>query len=233
MTPEAASRQLFAQAEDNGVTGYVAATGESHLCPDTEADLLYLPGAAGAAAPLTVPLRFGDRIVGTFNVESPHAGAFGEEDLQFAEIFSHAVAAALHTLDLLNAEKSSGANQSIEAVNREVALPVDDILADATCLLDRYVGHTPEVAERIRKILGNARLIKESILKVGEEVAPRPLPSGFRESSSPALKGVRVLVADNDDRVRRSAHALIGRWGESWRRARRPRGPDHGPAGLL
>src|SRR5262249_46519203 len=27
------------------------------------------------------------------------------------------------------------------------------------------------------------------------------------------LKGLRVLVADNDERVRRSAHSLLGRWG--------------------
>jgi CheY-like chemotaxis protein/GAF domain-containing protein len=213
MTPEAASRPLFASAENNGVTGFAAATGKSHLCRDTHADPLYLPGAPGAHSSLTVPLRFGDKIVGTFNVESPRLDAFGEEDLQFAEIFSHAVAAALHTLELLRAEKSSGANQSIEAVNREVALPVDDILADAASLLERYVGHAPEVSEKIRKILQNARLIKQSIVKVGEEVAPRPLPSGFREPPPPALKGIRVLVADNDDRVRRSAHALIGRWG--------------------
>jgi CheY-like chemotaxis protein len=213
MTPEAACRQLIACPENNGVTGFVAATGKSYLCPDTHADALYLPGAPGAHSSVTVPLRFGDRIVGTFNVESPKLDAFGEEDLQFAEIFSHAVAAALHTLDLLSAEKSSGANQSIEAVNREVALPVDDILADATSLLERYVGHAPEVSEKIRKILQNARLIKQSILKVGEEVVSRPLPSSIREPPTPVLKGVRVLVADNDDRVRRSAHALIGRWG--------------------
>ena len=29
----------------------------------------------------------------------------------------------------------------------------------------------------------------------------------------PRLKGLRVLVADNDERVRRSAHALLGRFG--------------------
>jgi CheY-like chemotaxis protein len=213
MIPEASSRELYALPENNGVTGFVAATGRSYFCPDTQADPLYITGAPGAHSSLTVPLRFGDRIVGTFNVESPRPGAFGPEDLQFAEIFSQSVAAALHTLDLLSAEKTSGASQSIEAVNREVALPVDDILADATTLLERYIGHAPEVAERIRKILGNARLIKQSILNVGEEIGPRPLPSGFREPPPPALKGVRVLVADNDDRVRRSAHALIGRWG--------------------
>jgi CheY-like chemotaxis protein len=213
MTPEAASRVLFALPEGNGVTGFVAATGTSHLAPDTLADPLYLTGASGARSSLTVPLRFADRVVGTFNVESPKPGAFGEEDLQFAEIFSRAVAAALHTLDLLCAEKTSAASQSIDAVNREIVLPVDNILADAGNLLERYLGHDPEVAQRIRDILANARLIKQSVVRVGEDLAPQPLPSTIRLPPPPALRGVRVLVVDNDDAVRRSAHQFIGRWG--------------------
>jgi CheY-like chemotaxis protein len=212
LTTEAAGRELFARPEGNGVTGFVAATGNSYLCPDTRSDPLYLQGASGARSSLTVPLRYGEQVVGTFNVESPTPDAFTAEDLQFAEIFSHAVAAALQTLDLLLAEKSSGASQSIEAVTREVALPVDDILADATTLLERYVGHSPEMAERIRMILANARRIKESIVKVGEDLGPKSSKSAVREPP-PGLKGVRVLVADNDDRVRRHAHQLIGRWG--------------------
>lgn len=213
LTREAAGRELYARPEGNGVTGYVAATGESYLCVDTLSDPLYLQGASGARSSLTVPLRFGDQIIGTFNVESPKPGAFGEEDLQFADIFGHAVAAALHTLELLSAEKTVGASQSIEEVNREVALPVDDIVADATILLERYVGHAPEVGERIRKILANARQIKQSIVKVGEDFAPRTSGSVLREPTAPPLRGLRVLVADNDDRVRRHAHQLIGRWG--------------------
>jgi CheY-like chemotaxis protein len=107
----------------------------------------------------------------------------------------------------------TGASDSIDAVHREVALPVDDVLADAAWLLERYVGHAPDVAQRLRFILHNARLIKQRIMKVGEEIGPRPLPSAIREPPPPDLKGIRVLVADNDDSVRRSAHALIGRWG--------------------
>jgi CheY-like chemotaxis protein/GAF domain-containing protein len=213
LTSEAAGRELFARPEGNGVTGFVAATGQSYLCPDTLTDPLYLQGASGARSSLTVPLRYADQIVGTFNVESPRPGAFTGEDLQFAEIFSHAVAAALHTLELLSAEKTSGASQSIDAVSREVALPVDDILADATHLLERYVGHEPEVAARIRQVLANARLIKQSIVKVGEDLGPAPASSAVREPQPAMLKGLRVLVADNDDRVRRQAHQLIGRWG--------------------
>jgi len=212
MTPQAANRVLLASCEGQGVTGYVAATGKSYLCPDTAADPLYLPGAPGARSSLTVPLIFQDKVIGTFNVESPKPNAFGEADLQFVEIFSHEIAAALHTLELLQVEKSTTASQSIEAINREVALPVDEILAAATSILERYIGHDPEMADKIRRIIVGARSMKQCIQKVGEDIAPSR-PASVKEPPPPALKGLRILVADNDDRVRRSAHGLLGRWG--------------------
>ncbi len=48
MTPAAANRELYARKENNGVTGFVAATGQSYLCPDATHDPLYLEGVAGA-----------------------------------------------------------------------------------------------------------------------------------------------------------------------------------------
>ncbi len=213
MTPLASNRMLLASSEGQGVTGYVAATGKSYLCPDTAADPLYLPGSAGAHSSLTVPLIFQDKVIGTFNVESPKPNAFGEADLQFAEIFSHEIAAALHTLELLQVEKHTTASQSVEAISREVALPVDDILAAATSILERYIGHDPEMADKIRRIIVGARSMKQSIQKVGEDMAPTRPAAGFKEPAPSALRGLRVLVADNDDRVRRSAHGLLGRWG--------------------
>lgn len=56
MIEEAAHRKLFVSEQGNGVTGYVAATGKSYLCPDTSRDPRYLPGAANARSSLTVPL---------------------------------------------------------------------------------------------------------------------------------------------------------------------------------
>jgi CheY-like chemotaxis protein/PAS domain-containing protein len=213
MTPLAANRVLLASCEGQGVTGHVAATGKSYLCRDTAEDPLYLPGAPGARSSLTVPLIFQDKVIGTFNVESPRPNAFGEADLQFVEIFSHEIAAALHTLELLQVEKSTTASQSIEAINREVALPVDDILAAATSILERYIGHDAEMADKIRRIIVGARSMKQCIQKIGEDMAPT-LPGGaIKEPAPPELKGLRILVADNDDRVRRSAHGLLGRWG--------------------
>jgi CheY-like chemotaxis protein len=213
MTPEAAGRVLYAEPKGNGVTGFVAATGKSYLCNDAANDPLYIEGAAGARSSLTIPLLFEDRVIGTFNVESPKLNGFGEEDLQFAEIFARDIAAALHTLELLTAEKHSTAARSVEAVSREVALPVDDILIAATALLDRYIGHEPEMAAKLRQILTGARAIKQSIQKVGEDLVPASAPARSEDGTRPKLKNKRVLVADNDERVRRSAHGLLGRWG--------------------
>src|SRR5262249_54803411 len=52
MTPEAAKRVLYPLPTKNGVTGLVAATAQSYLCPDTKADPHYIEGAAGARSSL-------------------------------------------------------------------------------------------------------------------------------------------------------------------------------------
>ncbi|HEX3659017.1 MAG TPA: response regulator [Pirellulales bacterium] len=214
ISPEAACRPLFAQPQNNGVTGFVAATGKSYLCEDTTEDPLYLEGAKGAKSSLTVPLVLHDEVIGTFNVESPEPRAFTESDLQFLEIFSRDVAAAVNTLELLQAEKATTAAESVEAIHSAVALPVDDILNDAVNIMERYIGHEPEVTERLQHILRNARDIKQVIQKVGQKMAPSQAhPQGLQVSDRPLLRGLQVLVADADESVRSAAHALLERYG--------------------
>jgi CheY-like chemotaxis protein/PAS domain-containing protein len=214
MIPEAATRELYARPQGNGVTGFVAATGKSYLCEDTTNDPLYLVGAANARSSLTVPLILHDQILGTFNVESTRPGAFNENDLQFLELFSREVAVALNTLELLVAEKMTTATESTEMILREVANPVDEVLNDTAWILERYIGHDPNVAQRLQRVLKHTRDIRTLIHKVGESIAPKvahsPLPP---RPQRPKLRGKRVLVADNDEEVRRAAHEFLGRFG--------------------
>jgi CheY-like chemotaxis protein len=213
MMPEAAQRVLRAEPTGNGVTGFVAATGKSYLCEDTSEDPLYLAGAAGARSSLTVPVMLHDRVTGTLNVESPEPRAFTESDLQFLEIFARDVAIALNTLELLAAEKATTAAASVEAIHSAVALPVDDILNDAVNVMERYIGHQPDVVERLQQILRNARDIKQVIQKVGQSMAPTEAqPPSARVELRPALVGRRVLVIDADESVRSAAHALLERY---------------------
>jgi len=214
MEPDAKGRELKAKAADNGVTGFVAATGRSYLCEDIEADPLYLRGAPDARSSLTVPLILHDECLGTFNVESPRPRAFTNNDLQFLELFSREVAMALNTLDLLEAEKGATASESASQILREVAPSVDQILNDSYWVLERYIGHDQQVTERLQNILQHTRNIREQIQEMGESVASTlkrvPAP-GWQER--PLLKGKRLLVVDSDAEVRSAAHAFLGRYG--------------------
>jgi DNA-binding response OmpR family regulator/GAF domain-containing protein len=211
MTPLAANRELFASKEDNGVTGFVAATGQSYLCPDTTNDPLYLEGAAGARSSLTVPLLYHGTVIGTLNVENAQPGAFDERDRQFLEIYGRSVASSLNTLELLQAEKLSTATASVEAISRELALPLDDILSDATTVLDRYAGHDDDIINRLRHLLYRAREIRSLIQKVGSTIVPEPRRSPAQPP--PRLGQARLLVVDAEESVRRAAHSLLGRQG--------------------
>ncbi len=214
MTDDAVDRALFASPQNNGVTGFVAATGKSYLCEDTNEDPLYLKGSDGARSSLTVPLIQHDEVIGTFNVESPSRGAFSESDLQFLEIFSRDVARALTTLELLVAQQANTALASVEAIHGEVALPVDEILNDAVNVMEDYIGVKPEVSQRLQRILRNARDIKQVIHKVGEQMTPaEAIPPSLDKSAWPRLKGRRILVVDSDESVRVAAHNLLERFG--------------------
>src|SRR5262249_42882408 len=151
MLPVAEKRVLFASVDGNGVTGYVAATGKSYICNDASCDPRYIEGSQGARSSLTVAIKRNGRVIGPFNIESPKPSAFSEQDLQFAEIFCRQLASALFTLELLAVEKRAAATQTIEAVIREVALPLDDILGAATSMLDRWIGAVPGQVEKVRQ----------------------------------------------------------------------------------
>jgi CheY-like chemotaxis protein len=211
---EAARRPLFASKEGYGVTGYVAETNRSYLCEDTTNDPLYLEGCKGGRSSLTVPLTLHDnQVIGTFNVESPKPHAFTQSDMQFLEIYSRDVAAALNTLELLQAQQVNTAQASVEAIHREVALPVDQILNDAVNVMEKYIGHNPDVAKRLKGILTHARDIKQLIQKVGKELAPaEAVPPSLQLAQRPQLRGRRVLVVDEDEAVRSAAHNLLERF---------------------
>jgi DNA-binding response OmpR family regulator/GAF domain-containing protein len=213
MTPLAANRELFARREGNGVTGFVAATGTSYVCPDTTRDPLYIEGAAGSRSSLTVPLIIHGTVIGTLNVESPQPNRFDDRDQQFIEIYGRNIAAALNTLELLQAERVGVASASVDAINRELAMPIDDIITDATTVLDRYAGHDEDIISRLRHLLYRAREIRSLIHKAGSTVVPRPKQSP--PGPAPRLGGTRLLVVDSDEAIRRSAHHLLGCQGAS------------------
>lgn len=207
---EAIELEIYPLPEGNGISGYVAATGRSYICPDTEKDPRFLPGLVGARSSLTVPLRLHDKVIGIFNIESQQVGAFTEDDRQFAEIFGRYVAIALHMLNLLVVERSA-VNETVSGrVEGELSEPLKDILKEADWL--KEIGaRDPEAARHIERIRADVEAIHRRVKNVAS--GPQTLlgieGAMAERKVDPVLQGKRVLVADDEGNVRRIIHDVL------------------------
>jgi CheY-like chemotaxis protein len=198
---DALNIELFASADNNGISGYVASTGRSYICPDVEGDRRYVTGLDHAKSSLTVPLRLHDRVIGVFNIESTQRAAFNEDDRQFAEIFGRYVAIALNILDLMVVERTGTAHKIADDVSSEVAGPLNDIVSDATALMDDYIGHD-DLRHRLQQIIDNVTGIRTSLKHVAEGPNTVLGAQDVRQTEDPVLAGARVLVADDEPHIR-------------------------------
>ena len=201
---EAADLELFAQAEGNGISGLVAATGRSVICTDVQADERFMPGLTDAGSSLTVPLRLHDKVIGVINVESAKQDAFTDEDRQFCEILARYIAIALHMLDLLVVERST-TNQSVSGrVEGELKECLEDILSEAEWL-NGLGASDPETVRHIARIRADVESIRARVRNMAS--GPQTLLGVARaladRSEDPVLKGRRILVADDEDKIRR------------------------------
>jgi CheY-like chemotaxis protein len=213
---ESLNIELYADAEGNGISGYVAATGRSYICPDIERDPRYVQGLDQAKSSLTVPLQLHDKVIGIFNIESRQRAAFNEDDRQFAEIFGRYVAIALNILDLMVVERVSTSHKVADEVCSEVAGPLNDITSDANTLMDDYIGHD-DLRQKLQQILDNANTIRKSLRQAAEGTNTKILGAGdVKGEEDPLLLNARILVADDEPNIRttisdilRKYHAIV------------------------
>ena len=211
---EAARRyEFFANVENNGICGYVAATGRSYICHDVCEDPQYRQGMEGARSSLTVPLRLHDRIIGVLNVESDRVGAFGEEDRQFAEIFGNHVAMALHILDLLVFERYTARTQVSDSISAELDGPLNDAIAEAMELMEDYIGHD-DLRGRLTRIIDLASQARHTVQQWGKSAVVGGLAEGDSpREPDPLLAGKRVLVADDEEPIRQTVTKILSSLG--------------------
>ncbi len=203
LPPEAMEVELYAQKEGNGIMGYVAATGRSYLCPDVSKDRRYVTGLHGARSSLTVPLRLHDKVIGAFNVESENLAAFTEEDRQFAEIFAHHVALAIHMLNLLVVERCATGETVTGTVQGEIKEPLEDIVKHAEWL--RIAAEKdPILKDHVDRILSDVAAIQERVSDAAS--GPQNILGAERALADltidPLLSGKNVLVADDEPKIR-------------------------------
>jgi len=199
---EALNIDLYGRPEGNGISGYVAATGRSYICPDIDRDPRYVTGLEQAKSSLTVPLKLYDKVIGVFNIESRQRAAFNEDDRRFAEIFGRYIAMALNILNLMVVERQDTAHKVADDVAAEVAGPLNDIAIDAGALIDDYIGRE-DLQGKLRTIMENVGSIRKSLNQV--VAGPNTAVLGahdLKDADDPILAGAKILVADDEENIR-------------------------------
>lgn len=212
LPPEALDIDLYAQPEGNGISGYVAATGRSYICHDTEKDPRYVLGIHHCKSSLTVPLRLHDKVVGVFNIESEEVGAFDEDDRQFAEIFGQYVALALNILDLLVVERYTTTGQLATSVVQEMARPLNDIVTEAQSLIEEYIGDD-SMRERLHRIVNCVSDIRANLKDVVSGPQRILGSEGVKKQVDPIMTGKRILIADDEPNIRKVLSEVLGKFG--------------------
>ncbi|MDX2114788.1 MAG: response regulator [Planctomycetota bacterium] len=213
LSEKACSIKLYARPDHNGISGFVASTGRSYICNDVSKDPLYVYGLDQAGSSLTVPLKLFDRVIGVFNVESASLNAFGPYDRQFAEIFGHYIAMALHILNLLVVERYTTSQNTTGNVQGELTEPLNDLSAEAQALKDTSMD--PEVARHVERILRDVEAIRKRMKNIAR--GPQTL-LGADEAVrctdvDPALESRRVLVVDNEEETASTIREVLTRRG--------------------
>jgi serine phosphatase RsbU (regulator of sigma subunit) len=78
-----------------GLTGRVAQTGQPMLVQDVSKEDRYLKGLEDAKSELVVPMKFENRVIGVFDVQSAQMNAFDERDVEILSALANLASIAL------------------------------------------------------------------------------------------------------------------------------------------
>ena len=209
LSPMRIGEVLYADAEGNGISGWVAATGRPYLCRDVRTDPLYREGLDSARCSLTVPLKVGDKVIGVFNIECDTLGVLDETDLELSIRFAEYVASVLHLLDLLVVERISTSEQAARRLAESVQTPLQALRALARSL--------EEAGDN-----SHGTVIRESLEAISagiEQCASGPRSVIDAEADMRMLEvdtdlvGRTVVVVEDEPRIRDEVGRILGQLG--------------------
>lgn len=120
-----------------GITGWVAAHGESLLVADItqEPRYVYMKGSA-TRSELTVPIKVKNEVIGVLDVQSDSVNAFDETDLKVLESLAHQAGAAIENARLYEQSQQTAVIAERSRLARELHDAVTQTLFSASLLAE-------------------------------------------------------------------------------------------------
>jgi len=117
--------RLSVKVGEEGITGWVAATGRPLYVPDVSKDPRYVPGLKGVRSEIALPLKIGENVLGVLNVESTELAAFRERDVRILSSLAAQAAVAIENASLYaevqyKAEELDAACKDLETSRQDI-----------------------------------------------------------------------------------------------------------------
>jgi GAF domain-containing protein len=127
-----------------GITGWVAETGEPYLSPDVQADPHYQSAIPGIRSEMAVPVKAGKRVIAVIDLESVRPNAFGQQDLHTLTSMAHQLAMALENARRYKWEHEQrrvAEEMRQAAVMLAATQDIDDLLSRSLEHLERLISY--------------------------------------------------------------------------------------------
>ena len=159
--------RLRIKVGQEGITGWVAATGRPLYVPDVEKDPRYIPGMKGVRSEIALPLKIGEKMLGVLNVESTELGAFRERDVRILSSLAAQAAVAIENARLYaeiqeKAEELNTACRDLE-VSRENILKANERLREMDRLKSEFLATmSHELRTPLTAIIAYTELMRDN-----------------------------------------------------------------------
>lgn len=154
-----------------GVTGFAVANSAPVLIPDTTKDDRFITGVENCRSELCVPVKYGNEVIGSINVEHDQPSWFKDEDLLLLEHLSTQFAAALEAVSLRDQlskkEKLSIVGEMTGSILHDIRNDIHTLKISADMLesIDTNDERISMISDLVRKSGNNIHTLIEDLFE--------------------------------------------------------------------
>jgi signal transduction histidine kinase len=187
---------------EQGITAWVAATGELLLAPDVskEPRYLLLPGSLEIQSEVAVPLKTKTGVIGVLDVQSDELNAFDESDLAVIESVAHQAAIAIENARLYEQAQQAAALEERSRLARDLHDAVTQTLFSASLIGEVVPTLWESDQEEAKELLQELRQLTRGALAEMRTLLLELRPAALSETSL-------------DELLRQLGEAVTGRSG--------------------